>query len=51
MAGLFVAIPAVIANNTLSTRSQRLARRFTQAFTGLVTEVARLGRKPVHTDW
>ncbi|MCA8930290.1 MAG: MotA/TolQ/ExbB proton channel family protein [Alphaproteobacteria bacterium] len=51
MAGLFVAIPAVVANNALATRSQRLARRFTQAFTGLVTEVARLGRQPVHSDW
>lgn len=51
MAGLFVAIPAVVANNTLATRSQRTARRFTQAFTGLVTEVARLGRQPVHPDW
>jgi|GEM_PF-3252098 len=51
MAGLFVAIPAVIANNTLATRAQRLARSFTQAFTGLVTEVARLGRQPVHPDW
>jgi biopolymer transport protein TolQ len=51
MAGLFVAIPAVIANNSLATRAQRVARRFTQAFTGLVTEVARLGRQPVHPDW
>ena len=51
MAGLFVAIPAVIANNTLATRAQRLSRRFTQAFTGLVAEVARLGRTPVDRDW
>ncbi len=51
LAGLFVAIPAVIANNSLATRAQRVARRFTQAFTGLVTEVARLGRQPVHPDW
>lgn len=51
LAGLFVAIPAVIANNALATRAQRVARRFTQAFTGLVTEVARLGRQPVHPDW
>lgn len=51
MAGLFVAIPAVMANNALATRAQRLSRRFTQAFTGLVAEVARLGRKPVDTDW
>jgi biopolymer transport protein TolQ len=51
MAGLFVAIPAVIANNTLSTRAQRLSRRFTQAFTGLVAEVARMGRAPAKADW
>jgi biopolymer transport protein TolQ len=51
MAGLFVAIPAVIANNTLATRAQRLSRRFTQAFTGLVGEVARMGRAPANTDW
>jgi biopolymer transport protein TolQ len=51
MAGLFVAIPAVIANNSLSTRAQRLSRRFTQAFTGLVSEVARMGRTPAKTDW
>jgi biopolymer transport protein ExbB/TolQ len=51
MAGLFVAIPAVIANNTVSTRAQRLSRRFTQAFTGLVGEVARMGRAPAKTDW
>lgn len=51
LAGLFVAIPAVIANNALATRAQRVARRFTYAFTGLVTEVARLGRQPVHADW
>lgn len=51
MAGLFVAIPAVVANNSLSTRAEPVARRFTQAFTGLVTEVARLGREPVHASW
>lgn len=51
MAGLFVAIPAVIANNTLSTRALRLSQRFARAFMDLVTEVARLGRSPAQTEW
>lgn len=51
MAGLFVAIPSVIANNWISSRSLLLSRRCAHSYMELVKELARLGRKPGTGEW
>jgi len=51
MAGLFVAIPAVMSNNWISSRSVILSRQCAQAYIGLVGELTRLARKPAEAKW
>jgi biopolymer transport protein TolQ len=51
MAGLFVAIPSVVANNWVASRSQIISRECTQAYMELVNELRRLGRKPGEGEW
>lgn len=51
MAGLFVAIPSVIINNWISSRSLLLSRRCAHSYMELVKELGRLGRKPGTGEW
>jgi biopolymer transport protein TolQ len=51
MAGLFVAIPSVIINNWISSKSLLLSRRCAHSYMELVKELSRLGRKPGTGEW
>ena len=51
MAGLFVAIPSVIINNWISSKSLLLSRRCAHSYMELVKELSRLGRKPGMGEW
>ena len=51
MAGLFVAIPSVVINNWVSSRSLLLSRRCANSYMELVKELGRLGRKPGTGEW
>ena len=51
MAGLFVAIPSVIINNWISSKSLLLSRRCAHSYMELVKELCRLGRKPGTGEW
>lgn len=51
MAGLFVAIPSVMANNWMASTSMKLSRQTAQAYMALVEELRSLGRKPGTDAW
>jgi biopolymer transport protein TolQ len=51
MAGLFVAIPSVIANNWVTSRALLLSRRTAHSYLELVKELGRLARKPGSGAW
>ncbi|HKK31651.1 MAG TPA: MotA/TolQ/ExbB proton channel family protein [Alphaproteobacteria bacterium] len=51
LAGLFVAIPAVIANNWIASQAFKLSRQCTHAYVELAGELRRLGRRPGNGGW
>ena len=51
MAGLFVAIPSVIVNNFVTSRSLKLSRQSAQAYVALSGELNRLAKKPGTGEW
>jgi biopolymer transport protein TolQ len=51
LAGLFVAIPSVIANNWIASRSASLSRQCAHAYMELIKELRHLGRKPGTGEW